>query len=879
MAEETKSILLQVKIDADKEQQKIVDLEKQIRLVRKEEQELAKTVKEAGSATDEQISKQLQLKGTLKELTTEQRASQNVVQNLNKINQAQSGSITQLRAELSVLTKAWNDLSEEERENAEVGGKLQAKTKATSDQLKQLEAKVGDTRRQVGDYTGGILNAVDGTGLLATITGKMKGVQEAYTATLNITRASIVGNVSALKLLKLALAATGIGAVLLLLGGLISFLTRTQEGLDKVSVVTKSFTTVIGALTDRVSAIGKAMFDWFSDIENAGDLFTKLGDIIKENLINRVKAFGVILEAIRTRDFTKLQDGIFQVGTGIEDASGKAKAFVKDMKDVAKAAAEVERENQRIREAERALTVEREKANVIIAKNRLIAEDMSRSEGERIKAAKAAEGELQRITDKQLQLQRDRITNMEKEQSLTNNLTADNDALAQEKQKLSQIEAQAATRGIELQNKLNSITKQGADKRRAATMAQLKAEADLLEVRVNNTQNSEEDILELKLAILKKKTEIELKAENLTQLEIQAIKARALQEEAKLKDAYREEQRKRELAEAERTAKLASETALKVMQAANTRQDMALKQQRAKGLISAQQYERQQENLKLLRMQRELMLLEQFAGKIAGQDEKIAAKRVEVSNYLADRQIENQNKVEANAQLNAEREAERLTMQAEETAAFVQSIGDVFAASLDQQGLDLQKFAQGVLLVTIDAIEKAVQATAAEAILRATALSMASPESVATAGAAGVIKAGLLAGLIKGAFAIFKAQLIRSQEPVKAFSEGGYTGDGGKYEPAGIVHKGEYVLTKKMVQTNPELVAQLERMRLKGYADGGMVSGLAPSVRSYFSSGQADPINYDKIAQAVAKVNVYTKVTDINNGQSRQASKARIINQ
>ncbi len=32
------------------------------------------------------------------------------------------------------------------------------------------------------------------------------------------------------------------------------------------------------------------------------------------------------------------------------------------------------------------------------------------------------------------------------------------------------------------------------------------------------------------------------------------------------------------------------------------------------------------------------------------------------------------------------------------------------------------------------------------------------------------------------------------------FSEGGYTGDGGRYEPAGVVHKGEYVLSKPAVQ-------------------------------------------------------------------------------
>jgi hypothetical protein len=30
-----------------------------------------------------------------------------------------------------------------------------------------------------------------------------------------------------------------------------------------------------------------------------------------------------------------------------------------------------------------------------------------------------------------------------------------------------------------------------------------------------------------------------------------------------------------------------------------------------------------------------------------------------------------------------------------------------------------------------------------------------------------------------------------------SYDKGGYTGDGGKYEPAGVVHKGEYVITKE----------------------------------------------------------------------------------
>lgn len=53
------------------------------------------------------------------------------------------------------------------------------------------------------------------------------------------------------------------------------------------------------------------------------------------------------------------------------------------------------------------------------------------------------------------------------------------------------------------------------------------------------------------------------------------------------------------------------------------------------------------------------------------------------------------------------------------------------------------------------------------------------------------------------------------------FASGGYTGDGGKFEPAGIVHKGEYVMNSE--STNRIGVSTLNRMN-RGYATGGLVT-------------------------------------------------------
>lgn len=58
------------------------------------------------------------------------------------------------------------------------------------------------------------------------------------------------------------------------------------------------------------------------------------------------------------------------------------------------------------------------------------------------------------------------------------------------------------------------------------------------------------------------------------------------------------------------------------------------------------------------------------------------------------------------------------------------------------------------------------------------------------------------------------------------FAEGGWTGPGSKYQPAGVVHADEYVIPKHIVNSpaaQPHIAA-VETMRTRGYADGGFVT-------------------------------------------------------
>jgi phage-related minor tail protein len=73
------------------------------------------------------------------------------------------------------------------------------------------------------------------------------------------------------------------------------------------------------------------------------------------------------------------------------------------------------------------------------------------------------------------------------------------------------------------------------------------------------------------------------------------------------------------------------------------------------------------------------------------------------------------------------------------------------------------------------------------------------------------------------AFVIQKAMgWINPSAAATGHSSGGYTGDGGKYDQAGVVHRGEFVMTKEATQRIG--VGNLYAM-MRGYADGGLVGG------------------------------------------------------
>lgn len=287
----------------------------------------------------------------------------------------------------------------------------------------------------------------------------------------------------AVNVFKLALISTGIGALVVALGGLIAYFTKTQSGIDKVSRAMSSIGAIVDVVIDKFSDIGEVIVKAFDNPKQAViDLF----NVIKENLINRLAAvpdFFVGLGKVIYNSLRFSKEGFQDAGEAAKDA-GRAmiqfttgldvkqqKAFgdeisatANKMKEAAIQAANLEGRKQKLRDSTRDLAIEESKYRAEIAKNKLISEDTTNDYKTRIEAAKKALGLEQSLLSKKLKLAQEEANIIRANQKLSKNLTSDNDELATAEIKVSQLRAESTEKQIELNNKLNGLVKEAKDK-------------------------------------------------------------------------------------------------------------------------------------------------------------------------------------------------------------------------------------------------------------------------------------------------------------------------------------------------------------------------------------------------------------------------------
>lgn len=160
-------------------------------------------------------------------------------------------------------------------------------------------------------------NIVDGLKAVPGIFSNIgSGITNAFGAGV---RPAITSFVTGMNLVRASILATGVGALIIALTGLIAFFTQTNEGADKIARTMQGLRAVFRVLIDTVAPLGKAMVEAFSNPKQA---VIDLYNAIKENLINRVIAipdiFGAIGKSIKnafTGNIDEAKENLKQLGT------------------------------------------------------------------------------------------------------------------------------------------------------------------------------------------------------------------------------------------------------------------------------------------------------------------------------------------------------------------------------------------------------------------------------------------------------------------------------------------------------------------------------------------------------------------------------------
>jgi hypothetical protein len=238
-------LIFSVKIDQDEALKQSAELSKSIQELTAQQKELAAA---SGDNSKEIAENAVQLRTLKKEQSDVNRQLDNSV----KAFKAANGSIEQQRANLSVLTQQYNKLSKEERENEQVGGKLAKQIKSLSDELKANESAIGDNRRSVGDYKGGILEATKSLNLFGVDVGGLVDKLKNSKDSIDTARAGFSGFNGVLK-------ASVLGVVITLLTGLIAAFTKFEPLADKVKGVFVALNAAVDVFVERLTRVGRGL--------------------------------------------------------------------------------------------------------------------------------------------------------------------------------------------------------------------------------------------------------------------------------------------------------------------------------------------------------------------------------------------------------------------------------------------------------------------------------------------------------------------------------------------------------------------------------------------------------------------------------------------
>jgi hypothetical protein len=355
------------------------------------------------------------------------------------------------------------------------------------DILLKFSADTGNVDSAIQDVQGGVEKTDTAVGGLTNQLDKMSG--GAITGFRNFT-AGIKTGVTGLKSFKVALAATGIGLLVVAIASLVSYFQSTKEGAEKLRVIMSTLGAVVDVIRDRVSKMGKILFE---AISNPQETIKNLGKLIKENLMNRFEGMLELIPAVGKAISLALKgkfseagkvatDAAGKVFLGVEsvtDAVGKAGEAIADLTDEikkeAQAAADLQRALNKLKDEERDFIKQRAETNKQIAEARLLAEDDTLAVEERIEALQRAVNLEQQTVARQIELAEERARVAREQVALGESLEEDLQAVAEAEAVVIDLQTASLRTQKRLQTELNSLKVEGITKAHEA----MKAEIDL----------------------------------------------------------------------------------------------------------------------------------------------------------------------------------------------------------------------------------------------------------------------------------------------------------------------------------------------------------------------------------------------------------------
>ena len=264
-------------------------------------------------------------------------------------------------------------------------------------------------------------------------------------------KAGIKGATAGFKGLKGAIAATGLGALLIALTSLFAYFKNSEEGSRKLAIAMEALGIITGKISDFFSALGEQIVWAFN---NPKEALMNFVDLLKENIFNRFegllelvpklgKAIGLLFSGKFKEAGKVAADAVGKVVLGVEDITDKVadatesviefgKTVVAEVKEAVDVATTLVDQFRAIRDAQQALIVDNALLNKEMETQQKIAEDTNRTYEER-KTALEALGEAQvklaenlakqaKLEEQNLRLQISQESNYEKREELETSL-------------------------------------------------------------------------------------------------------------------------------------------------------------------------------------------------------------------------------------------------------------------------------------------------------------------------------------------------------------------------------------------------------------------------------------------------------------------------